>query len=104
MESEVSELGKNVPEENIEITALEVCADARLYLGVYILPEEIRNRFTIYRWGEPIEPGMYILENLTYSNMHAFEDYQAVRENDDLVVEIKAYGNELQRIYRYNGR
>lgn len=102
--SAVSELAKIVPEENIEITALEVCADARLYPGVYILPEEIRNRFTIYRWGEPIEPGMYILENLTYSNMHAFEDYQAVRENDDLVVEIKAYGNVLQRIYRYNGR
>lgn len=100
----LEELAEVVLEDKIEITALEVCADARLYPGLNILPEETRNRFLIYRKGEPVEPGMYILENLTYANMHAFEDYAEVRVYDDLIVEIKAYGNVLQRIYRYNGR
>ncbi len=96
----LSELCDNVPDEKIKILGLEWCTDGRLSAAINILPDEEKNRFIRYPMNSNLSSGMYVIENPTYSDMHAKNKYEKVRDTADIMVEIEAYGNTMMRIFR----
>jgi len=96
----LNKLCETVPDGKIEILGLEWCADWRVRAAINILPEEIQERFVVYNMETNPKEGMYILENPTYSDMHAHERYEAARESSEKIIDIKAYGNSIMKIYK----
>ena len=84
--------------DDITITSLEYVTWTQLKSTLKIVPLDYSNIVV-----EDREDGWvnaeYILDNPMYSNMYYSGEYEYIRENYKLVVELKAYGNDILRIY-----
>lgn len=93
------ELRDETEEEELVITSLDVVTWDRLNETNKILPEsqiDILIEEQKNGWANT----EYILDNPMYSNIYYKDAYDFIRSEYDLVVDIKAYGNDVIRIYQ----
>lgn len=84
--------------EEITITSLETVTWNQLNQTIEILPAS-ETKILIEAKEKGWANTRYILDNPMYSKMYYPNEYAYIREEYDMVVEIKAYGNEVIRIY-----
>lgn len=97
----LSELGEKVSDEQIEVMTFDYISGKPLDFAKNILLVEEQERIqTVYPDRSNLKEGMYIVENLTYSASNEAFAYDKISENEEIVLEVKAYGNVLLRIYK----
>lgn len=96
----LTELSKMYPDEVSKVRTFDYVSGQPLYTTYGILPKEVQEHIAVVSFHEGLEYDTFVVDNLTYSVSQSPIAYENVRNEQELVYEVKAYGNVLTRIYR----
>jgi hypothetical protein len=87
-------------DEKTEVRTFDYVSGQPLYTTYVTLPNETQEYLEILPLDSDLQYGTLVLDNLTYSASMATDAYSAVRNEQELIYELKSYGNTLVRVYR----